>query len=328
MATRNPLISFGTRSRRLYHALPSTTRYILHRALKVAVGVIVTYIAIGLLMAIPIYRGSENWTTKVTEHFYPYPAMNVNGTIISLKRYRSEVMARQTYASSHNLGSTDEQARQFVIDQLVSRTLYSQELARNKITITDGDVDQKLQDIYTQVGGQDKLITFLNQNYGDQTTLDQFRTWVKESLIEAAVKQQLLVHVTVRHILIAVPTDASQPIIDAAKAKLLDIKSKIPNANAFGDIAKQYSEDIASKDKGGELGKTARGDSDPIFSADFEQAIFTLPVNQISDPIRSKYGWHLVLVESHEGTIDSSAPQLLEKLKSEGGVRVFVKAKY
>jgi peptidyl-prolyl cis-trans isomerase C len=328
MATRNPLSNLSTRLRRLYHILPGSTREWTQRVLKTIGIVVVIYIIVGALMAIPIYRGTQNALTKTAEWLYPYPAMNINGTVISLHRYRIEVESRQTYATTHNLVSSDEETRQFVIDQLVSRTLYAQELTKNSIVITDGDVDQKLQEIYDQVGGKDKLQTYLEQNYGPQTTLDEFRTWVKESLVEAAVKKQLLVHATVRHILVAIPEGADQATIDAAKAKLLDIKSKIASPDQFGDVAKQYSEDIASKDKGGELGTTPRGDSEPVFSADFENAIFSLPIGQISDPVLSKYGWHLILVESRSGTLDVSAPQLLEKLKSEGHVRIFVKAKY
>jgi parvulin-like peptidyl-prolyl isomerase len=188
--------------------------------------------------------------------------------------------------------------------------------------------NKKLQEIYDQVGGKDKLAKFLQQNYGDGATLSQFRTWIQESLVESAVKQQLLTHVTLRHILVAVPDDANQATIDSTRTKALDIKGKITSTDQFGAVAKEFSEDIASRDKGGELGTTARGDTEPIFSADFEQAIFTLPVGQVSDPIRSKYGWHIVVVESREGSVDLSAPQLLEKLKKEGSVRVFVRAKY
>ncbi|HSI20865.1 MAG TPA: peptidylprolyl isomerase [Verrucomicrobiae bacterium] len=320
--------SLTTRARRLYQTLTPSTRDWVARTLKWAVSLFALYVVVGGLMAIPVYRGTENWVTRIAESIFPYPAMSIEGTVIPLSRYRTEVAARQTYANTHSLPNSVEETRQFVIDQLVSRSLYAKELEKSNILITDGDVDQKLNEIYEQVGGKDKLAKYLQQNYGDQASLAQFRLWVKESLVEAAVKKQLLTHVTVRHILVAVPEDANQATVDTARAKALDIKSKIASVDQFGAIAKEYSEDIASKDKGGELGTTARGDVSPVFSEDFEKAAFSIPVGEISTPVRSKYGWHILLVESREGTVDMNAPQLLEKLKSENSVRLFVKAKY
>lgn len=323
-----PFRNITSRIRRLYHTVPTATREWLGSAGKIGLVVFAAYLVVGGLLAIPVYRGTENWFTLFLERLYPYPAMSVRGTVIPLDRYRAEVAARTTYAATHNLTSSDAETRQFVIDQLVSRALFAQELERAGIVVTEGDVDQKLQEIYDQIGGKDKLAKFLQQNYGNQATLSQFRIWIRESLVEAAVKQQLLTHAKVRHILIAVPEGADQKAIDAARAKAVDIRGKIGSVEQFGDIAREYSEDIASRDKGGELGTTARGDSEPVFSAAFEDALFTLPVGQISDPVQSKYGWHLIVVDVREGNVDLSAPELLEKLRSEGRVRVFVKAEY
>lgn len=320
-----PFRNLRTRGTRLYHILPPGIREVVNRAFKIVLLVLAVYVVGGLLLMIPVYRGVENRFTLAVEKLYPYPAMSVNSTVVSLKRYRAEVQARKTYAATHGLTSTDAETRQFVRDQLVHHVLYAQALDEAGIVITEGDVDKKLEEIYEQVGGKDKLAKFLQQNYGDSTDLAMFRTWIKESLDESAVKEQLLVHASVRHILVSVPEGSDDKTVAAALEQAKEVKGRITTPDLFGDIAKQYSDDIASRDKGGELGTTPRGDTEPVFSADFEQAVFSQELHTISDPIRSKYGWHLVLVESRAGSIDKSGKQLLEQLKQEGKIRIWVK---
>jgi hypothetical protein len=282
------------------------------------------YLLIGLIGAIPIYRGVQNRFTQTLERFYPYPAMVVDGTVVSLHRYRVEIEARQTYAELHNLASTPEETSVFVRDQLVSRILYRSELAAHSIKVSQGDVNTKMDAVYEQVGGRDKLLLYLQQNYGHNVGLAEFRTWIEESLVESAVKQQLLIYASVRHILIAVPQDADEATVASAKAKALDIRSKITAPDQFGVIAKDYSEDIASRDKEGSMGFTTRGEAAPKFSSEFEDSVFSLALNTPSEPVRSRYGWHILMIPERGGSIDLSAEQLITKLKGEKRVRVFI----
>ena len=92
----------------------------------------------------------------------------------------------------------------------------------------------------------------------------------------------------------------------------------------FPAIAKQYSEDLNSRDKGGALGTTIRGDDSPVLSADFENAVFTLPINTVSDPIRSPEGWHLIMVTKRQGLVDQSLKQLTAKLRASSKIHVFI----
>jgi parvulin-like peptidyl-prolyl isomerase len=68
-----------------------------------------------------------------------------------------------------------------------------------------------------------------------------------------------------------------------------------PGAN-FADMAKKYSEDPGSKDKGGEYDGVVRGQMVP----EFEKAAFSLKINEISDPVKTTYGYHILQVLAHE----------------------------
>ncbi|KUM03111.1 molecular chaperone SurA [Chromobacterium sp. F49] len=92
-----------------------------------------------------------------------------------------------------------------------------------------------------------------------------------------------------RHILIRTNEAVSEA---DAKARIDQVRDRIMRGAKFADMAKLYSED-GSNAKGGDLGWVSLGDLVP----DFEKAMVALPVGQVSQPVRSPFGWHLILVE-------------------------------
>ncbi|WP_449412029.1 peptidylprolyl isomerase [Pandoraea soli] len=98
-----------------------------------------------------------------------------------------------------------------------------------------------------------------------------------------------------RHILIRVGDGVSEA---QARQKLLDIKAKIEAGKGdFADFARQFSVD-GSASQGGDLGWISPGETVPAF----ERAMSELKDGQISDPVRSEYGYHLIQVLGHRET--------------------------
>jgi peptidyl-prolyl cis-trans isomerase SurA len=91
-----------------------------------------------------------------------------------------------------------------------------------------------------------------------------------------------------KHILIKVNETTSEA---EAKARIDRIKDRLDAGAKFEDLARSTSED-ASSVKGGDLGWISPGDTVP----DFERALNALKVGQVSAPVRSPFGWHLILV--------------------------------
>ncbi len=91
-----------------------------------------------------------------------------------------------------------------------------------------------------------------------------------------------------RHILIK--TSEAVPE-NEAKNRLLEIKKRIDAGEDFGELAKRYSED-GSAAQGGDLGWISPGDTVP----EFETAMNALKDRQISDPVQTGFGWHLIQV--------------------------------
>lgn len=92
----------------------------------------------------------------------------------------------------------------------------------------------------------------------------------------------------VRHILIKLNEVVSE---QEAKQKMDSLKERLDNGDQFEDLARQYSED-GSANSGGDLGWVNPGDTVP----QFEEAMNALAPGEISEPIRSPFGWHIIQV--------------------------------
>ncbi len=99
--------------------------------------------------------------------------------------------------------------------------------------------------------------------------------------------------VRARHILFRVPPDASPQRIQDARKKAMEVLEKAKGMKDFSKLAKKYSEDKANAVKGGDLGWFGRG----TLVKPFEDAAFSLKKGQISDLVRTKFGFHIIKVE-------------------------------
>ena len=101
--------------------------------------------------------------------------------------------------------------------------------------------------------------------------------------------------VKARHILVRVPEGAPAAQDEAARKKVEGAASEARNGD-FGAVARKVSEDPGSKDKGGELGFFGPG----VMAKPFEDAAFALKAGEISAPVRTRFGWHVIQVEAVE----------------------------
>ena len=103
-----------------------------------------------------------------------------------------------------------------------------------------------------------------------------------------AQEAKTVVETHARHILIKV----NELVSDAdAKRKLLDIRERLEHGADFAELARLYSNDLSAA-KGGDLGWLYPGDTVP----EFQRAMDALKVDEISQPVRTQYGWHLIQV--------------------------------
>jgi peptidyl-prolyl cis-trans isomerase D len=133
--------------------------------------------------------------------------------------------------------------------------------------------------------------------------------------------------VKVSHILIKTPLPGPDGKVDEkgvteAQHRAEDLLKQIKGGAKFEDIAKKYSEDPGSAKQGGSLGMIGRGRTVP----EFEKAAFSLPKGQISDLVKSSYGFHIIRVddkqEAHMKTLDEVKADIEPLLKQQKAQQV------
>jgi hypothetical protein len=120
---------------------------------------------------------------------------------------------------------------------------------------------------------------------------ETFRELVRGFLIQQEVREKVTTdlkrtqdQVWARHILVEDEETAQE------------VLSKLEEGESFADLASEYSADTSNKDRGGNLGWFGRGTMVPAF----EEIAFALDIGEVSDPIQTQFGWHIIQVIGHE----------------------------
>src|SRR5579862_2615148 len=133
--------------------------------------------------------------------------------------------------------------------------------------------------------------------------------------------------VKVSHILIKTPLPGPDGKVDEkgvaeAQRRAEDLLKQLKAGANFEDLAKKYSEDTGSAKQGGSLGWIGRGRTVP----EFEKTAFSLPKGQISDLVKSSYGFHIIRVddkqEAHLKTLDEVKAEIEPVIKHQKGQQI------
>jgi peptidyl-prolyl cis-trans isomerase D len=129
------------------------------------------------------------------------------------------------------------------------------------------------------------------------------------------------------HILIAVAKDASPAERDKAKAKAQDILAKARAKPAdFAALAKQYSQDPGSAERGGDLDFAPAGN----YVKPFADALFALKDNQISDLVETEFGYHIIMLTGIRGgsvrPLEQARPEIEAELKKQKSTTAYAAA--
>ena len=113
---------------------------------------------------------------------------------------------------------------------------------------------------------------------------------------------------------------------EQAKAKLEELKARIDKGEDFAALAREFSQDPGSAGNGGDLGFAGKG----VYDKAFEDALFSLQKGQVSAPVKSEFGWHLIRLDDVQAaevpSLDSLRPQLVRELKAQQVEQRFVEA--
>lgn len=140
--------------------------------------------------------------------------------------------------------------------------------------------------------GRDTMPSFLKEYHTYREQLAQpylSDKEVTEELIREAYQRKQY-DVRASHIMVKLPREATPADTAAAYAEIMVIKKRLDNDEDFATLARTESDDTYSAERGGDLGYFT------VFNMvyPFETAAFETPLNEVSEPVRSEYGYHLV----------------------------------
>ncbi|MCF7886446.1 MAG: peptidyl-prolyl cis-trans isomerase [Candidatus Marinimicrobia bacterium] len=165
------------------------------------------------------------------------------------------------------------------------------------------------------------------QNYINQNIQDDIAPTDKEIQTSYDENYKNVETVSARHILIR-PDTNTQKADSEARAEIEDIKSELENGADFAALAKEHSDGPSGK-KGGDLGGFTHGEMVPPF----ENAAFALEPGEVSDPVKTRFGYHLIKVyDKSEETqaledVENQIVQELETKKRQSAVQKFIEKK-
>jgi peptidyl-prolyl cis-trans isomerase D len=156
-----------------------------------------------------------------------------------------------------------------------------------------------------------------------QVTSDDLRTYYDQHRDQYRMPEQ----VKVSHILIKTPLPGPDGKVDEkgvaeARHRAEDLLQQLKSGAKLEDLAKKYSEDTGSAKQGGSLGWIGKGQTVP----EFEKTAFSLSKGQMSDLVKSSYGFHIIRVddkqEAHVRTLDEVKPEIEPVIKHQKGQQI------
>jgi parvulin-like peptidyl-prolyl isomerase len=218
----------------------------------------------------------------------PIPlAALVNGEPITLEEYHSE-LARFQDSRGIDL-ATQGEGTDIVIQALINNLLLVQGARSQGEIIEESDLDQKIEQLVMDMGGQASYLSWLEENH---FTTDSFEQAIEKEMLATKMIEEILskvprteTHVHARHILVATREEAER------------IRQDLLAGADFNELAVLYSMDLSTRPGGGDLGWFPRG---TLTMPSVEDVIFQLDPEEISEIIASELGYHIVQLLSLE----------------------------
>lgn len=224
-----------------------------------------------------------------------------------------------------------QQVMQQTLDDLINRILVEEEAERLGIGVADQEIDMWVTETRTQQGLSEEQFRQTIRQYGIE--FDEYRQIIADNLLRmrlmqarsrgAAVSesevdaiyrrrfgsQTVERTVEVRHILL-VPEPGPEGL--AATMELaVDLREQILEGADFATLADEFSQGPGAGD-GGRLGRFRRGQ----LEASFEEVVFAMPVGELSEPVQTPFGVHLIEVVSAEDSVDQNVERRRAEIRA------------
>jgi parvulin-like peptidyl-prolyl isomerase len=246
------------------------------------------------------------------------PAARVNGVPIPAERvdrqYEELLRERRIHLARMNNPAQAKSIKREALDQLIRVELLHQEGSANGIAVSDAELDRVLTEFRAGFRNPEAYRRRIETlGYDEPGWRAQLRkTLVGDRYAERIVEREVKVsdediagfyelnarlfkrdeQLRARHILVAVPPNASAEAREEARRKIEGLATRVRAGESFDELARWHSDD-PTRQWGGELDAFGRG----AMPRPFEEAAFALKPGEVSAPVATPKGWHLIKLE-------------------------------
>lgn len=272
---------------------------------------ILAFLSFTTFCVVSLYKlqNTSTFLYRVTQ-VVPFPVARSGTKFVSYESYLFELRHyMHYYETQQKIGFDTESGKQQLddykrrsLDKVINDSIIKQIASERGITVTDQEIDAQITSARNQnrLGGSSRVFEdVIKEYYG--WSLSDFKRSIRASLLEQKVTASL---------------------DEEAKAKLDTVRAELNNGKPFADVAKQYSDDEATKPAGGDFGAIDKANT--AASPQTTDVLFAQPVGAVSEPIIISYdtGYAYEIVKTNEVAGDKAkGAHIIVRLKD---VNVFL----
>jgi parvulin-like peptidyl-prolyl isomerase len=216
-----------------------------------------------------------------------------------------------------------------VLDSLFTEEVLAKYASEANLSVSDADVAKEINKRVDTMfppemdkGASKSVVGAAGKWLRTATEREKYMRQYLDTLGEtqASLRKEVRQQLTIQKAYDAIETEEKSKADAKAQEKIKKIQAALKGGEDFGSVAKQYSDDTGTKDKGGVIDQfVSRG----FFDAAFDEAVFKMKVGEVSDPIKVEFGYQIVKLlgkkEAKGPDFEKAKPTLTETIKKKKG---------
>lgn len=228
---------------------------------------------------------------------------------------------KQTITKSDLSKELDLNYGKSTLDKIISDRLIDMEAKSKNITVSDTEIKSEIDKSISQYGSEENLVKALKAK---GSTLDLMKDTIMHylkmrKLVEPRIKiTQAEIEGyfdTSKESLDTPESVMSYHILVNTEQSAKEVEDKFKKGEKFETLAKQYSRDESTASQGGKMGYIVKEQTNP----DFAKTAFSIPLNTVSEPVRTNYGYEIIMVtekkEPVKATLKNSQDRIIQTIK-------------